>query len=83
MKLKEFLELTSTYHFQLRIISKDYSQSDEYMFDDRRYYDKAHEEYEVIGIDCTTEVEQETLITHTIGIRPILLVIVAEKEQNI
>ena len=74
MTLIDFVSKCNTNHFKVRIIfSRDRVLETDY----GSLTHKQQEDFrdnEVISIDCTTEVEKESPITHTISIRPILLV---------
>lgn len=73
MKLKNFIELIKTYHFAIRVRYEH--DIKECMYSTNEAYDLNVDELEVIGVDVTTEIEKESPITHTISIRPILLVV--------
>lgn len=70
MKLVELLSMTLSNHFALRVVGtlseKRYERVD--------YHGHEYDDYEVLNIDCTCEVEQPSPITHSVSVRPILLI---------
>lgn len=70
MKLVELLSMTLSNHFALRVVGE--INEKRYKIIDYRGHE--YDNYEVLNIDCTTEVEQPSPITHSVNVRPILLI---------
>lgn len=69
MKLKDLQELISTNHFKVNVVDENIETLYGNLPREQDY-----DEYNVVGIDTTTEIGKESPITHTIDIRPILLI---------
>ena len=69
MKLVELLSMTLSNHFALRVVG-EINESRYKIID---YYGHEYDDYEVLYIGCTTEMEQSP-ITHSVNVRPILLI---------
>lgn len=79
MKLKELWEVMTTSHFKLNVMNKKLVLVEETMGD--RITSK-YDDYDVIRVDSTTEIEKESYITHTISVRPIILVVIKENSNE-
>lgn len=70
MKLVEFLSMTLSNHFALRVVGT--LNESRYKIVD--YHGHEYDDCEVLNVDCTCEVEQPSPITHSVSVRPILLI---------
>lgn len=73
MKLVELLEITNTFHFALSEVGR---WGDRYKIVD--YHTHEYDNYEVVGISATAEVEPPSVITHAVSVRPIVLITLKE-----
>ena len=80
MTFRELLEKIHTYHFKVVIYSPTKEEKEMMFADNMIYLTHEYGNCEVMNVDCTTEIEKESSITHTIGIRPILLVTIREEK---
>jgi hypothetical protein len=71
MKLIEFLAVTNSYHFALRVANETTHKIVD-------YHTHEYDNYEVINISAVTEVENPSPITHAISVRPLVLVTIKE-----
>lgn len=73
MKLIDLLEVTNTFHFAISVVGR---WNDKYKIVD--YHTHEYDNYEVIGISATAEVEPPSVITHSVNVRPIVLITLKE-----
>ena len=73
MKLIELLEHTSTFHFALSIVGR---WGGRYKIVD--YHTHEYDNYEVVNISATVEVEPPSPLTHAVSVRPIMLITLKE-----
>ena len=75
MKFIDLMPLIRTNHFKVEIIGEQKPlMYDEYMIS----LNHKCGGYDVINIECSTEVEDESPITHSRAIRPIIVVTIKE-----
>ena len=70
MKLVELLSMTLSNHFALRVVG----EANEKRYKRIDYRGHEYDDYEVLNISCTCEVEQPSPITHSVSVTPILLI---------
>lgn len=75
MLFKEFCEKTDTYHFKVKVLGTD----DVFMAD---YIPYKYDDYEVKLIECDLEIGKQSPITHSLDIRPILVVLIKEIKDD-
>lgn len=66
--------MTDTYHFKVKVAGTD----EVFMADHIPY---KYDNYEVKLIDCDLEFGKQSPITHSVDVRPILVVTIKEVEQ--
>lgn len=71
MLLKEFCEMTDTYHFKIKVLGTN----DVFMANNLPY---KYDDYKVRWIDCDLEIGKQSPITHSVDVRPILVVAIKE-----
>ena len=77
MLFKDFCEKTDTYHFKVKVIESE-ARVHEFMADNLSY---KYDNYEVKLIGCDLELGKQSPITHSVDIRPILVVTIKEIKQ--
>ena len=75
MKLIDLLRATNTYHIKVRVMGKG-----DYMYDSPKINNecKGVDNYEVVLVDTDAEIDGISTLTHSVSVRPILLVVVKE-----
>lgn len=74
MKLIDFLSVTNSYHFALRVVGT--LNETKYKIVD--YHTHEYDNYEVINISAVTDVEAPSPLTHAISVRPLVYVTIKE-----
>ena len=77
MLFKDFCETTDTYHFKIRVIESN-ARVLEINAD---HIGNKYDDYEVKLIDCDLEFGKQSPITHSVDVRPILVVTIKEIKQ--
>ena len=74
MKLIDLLRTTNTYHIKVRVVGKGECMYDSH--DVKQFV--GIDNYDVVLIDTDAEIDAVSTLTHSVSVRPILLVVLKE-----
>ncbi len=80
MKLTDFLAVAETYHFALVVIGEISGDLNKHKIVD--YTTGKYDNYEVVSISATAEVEAPSPITRAISVRPLVRLTIREAKAN-
>lgn len=80
--LDQLVETMSSYHFRLQVVKDNKVVKDEMYPNIPSKERNSYNNYVVTGVKASVEVSKESPITHSIDVRPVILVMVEEGNEN-